>query len=470
MTLTPLANAFGWTLLHSLWEGAAVALALAAALGVIRSSRARYAAGCAAMLGILAGFVFTAALEMPERTAITTVIPRVPAVSDGGQSLSGLTAHFGAADLPPYLAALWIAGVVLFHLRSVASWMAARRLRRRGVCIALEFWQRRLAELRESLRLGEAVTLLESCLAGVPVVVGYLRPVILVPVGMLASMPAGQIEAILLHELAHIRRRDYLVNLLQTVVENFLFYHPAVWWISGVIRSEREHCCDDLVVATRGNAGEYAMALTVLENNRCAANKAVLAANGGNLMRRITRILYPLEGRQAALAPVVLAGVLTLVAAVALSAWQSKPVESQTDPYKKWLNEDVTYIIDAQERAAYLGLGTDEERDHFIVQFWERRDPTPGTARNEFKEEHYRRIGYVNGRYTTAAAVAGWKTDRGRIYISFGPPDEMESHPSGGAVGAAYEDWLYRKITGMGERVVMRFVDKSGNGDYQMTP
>jgi len=471
MTFTSLANALGWTLLHSLWEGAAVALALAATLSVIRSSRVRYAAACVAMLGILAGFVFTAVNKTPERIAIPTVISRNPAASDGGQSLSGFAAHFGTADLPPYLAALWIAGVVLFHLRSVASWIAARRLRRRGVCIAPEFWQQRLAELRTSLRLGKAVTLLESCLAEVPVVVGYLRPVILLPVGMLVSMPAGQIEAILLHELAHIRRRDYLVNLFQTIVENFLFYHPAVWWISGVIRSEREHCCDDLVVSTHGNAGEYALALTVLENNRWTANRAVLAANGGNLMRRITRILYPLEGRQAALAPVILAGVFTLVVAVALSAWQAKsPVESQSDPYKKWLNEDVAYIIDAQERDAFLNLATNKERERFMEQFWERRDPTPGTVENEAKVEHYRRIAYGNEHYLTAAGMAGWKTDRGRIYILYGPPDEIESHPSGGAVGAAFEDWLYRKITGVGERVVMRFVDNAGNGDYQLKP
>ena len=96
------------------------------------------------------------------------------------------------------------------------------------------------------------MALLESSLAGVPVVVGYCA-VILMPVGLLTGLPAGQIEAILLHELAHIRRRDYLVNLLQTFVEGLLFYHPAVWWISAVIRAEREHCCDDAVVSTQGD-------------------------------------------------------------------------------------------------------------------------------------------------------------------------------------------------------------------------
>ena len=113
------------------------------------------------------------------------------------------------------------------------------------------FWQERLDRLARALRLSRPVALLESCLAEVPVVIGYVRPVILMPVGLLAGLPAGQVESILLHELAHIRRHDYLVNLLQTSVEGLLFYHPAVWWISGVIRAERENCCDDLVVATR---------------------------------------------------------------------------------------------------------------------------------------------------------------------------------------------------------------------------
>ena len=99
------------------------------------------------------------------------------------------------------------------------------------------------------MRISRPVRLLESAIAEVPVVIGYLKPVILIPAGLLANLPVDQVEAILLHELAHIRRADYLVNLLQTMVESLLFYHPAVWWISHVIRTEREHCCDDFVLA-----------------------------------------------------------------------------------------------------------------------------------------------------------------------------------------------------------------------------
>ena len=104
------------------------------------------------------------------------------------------------------------------------------------------------------------------------------------------------------------------------------------------------------------------------------------------------------------------------------------PIEA-ANPYSKWVNEDVAYIISDEERAAFKSLQSDPEREHFIEQFWLRRDPTPGTPENEFKEEHYRRIAYANDHF--AAAIPGWKTDRGRIYITYGPPDEKESHPSG---------------------------------------
>jgi GWxTD domain-containing protein len=152
--------------------------------------------------------------------------------------------------------------------------------------------------------------------------------------------------------------------------------------------------------------------------------------------------------------------------------------ELQT-PYKKWLNEDVVYIITDEERAAFKHLNTDEEREQFIEQFWLRRDPTPDTAENEFKEEHYRRIAYANDHY--ASGIPGWKTDRGRIYITFGPPDEIESHPSGGSYERPieegggetstypFEQWTYRYLEGMGNNIMIEFVDTSMSGEYHMT-
>jgi GWxTD domain-containing protein len=148
-------------------------------------------------------------------------------------------------------------------------------------------------------------------------------------------------------------------------------------------------------------------------------------------------------------------------------------------PYRKWLNEDVAYIITDEERTTFKRLQTDDEREQFIEQFWLRRDPTPDTVENEFKEEHYRRIQYANDHF--ASGIPGWKADRGRIYITFGPPDERDEHPSGGTYerppeeggGSTttfpFEDWRYRYIEGIGNDVKVEFVDTTMTGEYRMT-
>jgi GWxTD domain-containing protein len=147
--------------------------------------------------------------------------------------------------------------------------------------------------------------------------------------------------------------------------------------------------------------------------------------------------------------------------------------------YKKWLNEDVVWIITDEERAAFKQLSNDEERDNFIEAFWQRRDPTPDTEENEYKEEHYRRIAYANEHF--AAGIPGWKSDRGRIYIMYGPADEIDSHPSGGSYERPldegggetstfpFEDWRYRYLEGIGQEIIIEFVDTCMCGDYHMT-
>ncbi|HEY1462505.1 MAG TPA: GWxTD domain-containing protein [Terriglobales bacterium] len=149
------------------------------------------------------------------------------------------------------------------------------------------------------------------------------------------------------------------------------------------------------------------------------------------------------------------------------------------DSYKKWLNEDVTYIITDQEKQAFMQLSNDEERDRFIEAFWQRRDPSPDTPENEFKDEHYRRIAYADDHF--AAGVPGWRTDRGRMYIKYGAADEVDSHPSGGAYERPidegggetstypFEDWRYRYIEGIGNNVEIEFVDTCMCGEYHMT-
>jgi GWxTD domain-containing protein len=153
-----------------------------------------------------------------------------------------------------------------------------------------------------------------------------------------------------------------------------------------------------------------------------------------------------------------------------------KELDSQ---YRKWLDEDVVYIISPEERSAFLHLATNEEREQFIEQFWQRRNPDPDSADNSFKEEHYRRIAYANEHYSSG--IPGWKADRGRIYIMWGPPDEIDSHPSGGSYNRPssegggetstfpFEDWRYRYLEGIGENVELEFVDPTMTGEYRLT-
>lgn len=148
-------------------------------------------------------------------------------------------------------------------------------------------------------------------------------------------------------------------------------------------------------------------------------------------------------------------------------------------PFKRWLDEDVRYIITPEERRAFVQMATDEERENFIESFWMRRDPTPDSMENEYKEEHYRRIAYANDRY--ASGIPGWKTDRGRIYIAYGPADEIESHPSGGQYQRPYDEgggftstypfeiWRYRWIEGIGSDILLEFVDPTMTGEYRLT-
>ena len=162
-----------------------------------------------------------------------------------------------------------------------------------------------------------------------------------------------------------------------------------------------------------------------------------------------------------------------------IKAREKKLKQELETPYRKWLNEDVTYIITDEERAAFKRLQTDEEREQFIESFWLRRDPTPDTIENEFKEEHYRRIAYANEHY--ASGIPGWKTDRGRIYITYGPPDEIEDHSSGGMYerppeeggGSTstfpFQQWRYRYIEGIGNNIIIEFVDPTMSGEFRMT-
>ncbi|MFK7817248.1 MAG: M56 family metallopeptidase, partial [Planctomycetaceae bacterium] len=184
----------------------------------------------------------------------------------------------------------WGVGVVFCSLRPVMGWLTLRRLKRVGVSPVSSELVSTLGRVSKRIGVTRYVRILESTLAQVPLVVGYLRPVILLPASLVTNLPTEQLESILAHELAHIRRHDFIVNLLQVIVETLFFYHPAVWWLSHRIRIEREHCCDDLVVRTMNNRAEYGRALIAVEELRGRHTSLALGADDGSLIARIRRL------------------------------------------------------------------------------------------------------------------------------------------------------------------------------------
>ncbi|MFN2387608.1 MAG: M56 family metallopeptidase [Thermoanaerobaculia bacterium] len=303
----PLGQALGWSLLHFLWQGTIIAALLAAALAVARNRSAslRYAMSCGALLLMTAAPIVTftrhdrsgakPTFEIPSLHAAFEQVPAGPIAPD--VAVAELPARFSAwwqerfTTLQPWMVLAWSLGVLLLSLRYLGGWAAAQRLKRRMTRPAAVAWQATLDRLAARLRVARPVRLLESAAVRVPSALGIWKPVVLVPAASLAGISPRHLEALLAHELAHIRRHDYLVNLLQSAVETLLFYHPAVWWVSQRARLERENCCDDLAIAATGSASVFARALAELEQRRASGLRLQTAADGGVLRRRVVRLL-----------------------------------------------------------------------------------------------------------------------------------------------------------------------------------
>jgi TonB family protein len=298
----PLVHALGWTLLHLCWQGAGVAAVLWCVLEALggRASRARYAASCLA-LGLmialpLATFAHLASDEYRLRAALDgpmAIDPGMTLVVGAGEMAANWPVRIAVAldRALPWILVAWFAGVIFFVGRLNVGLMVARRMRSMGTGAVPAELQQAFDALRRRLGVERAVRLMHSALVEAPTVIGWLRPVVLVPASCLTGLSTMQIEAVLAHELAHIRRHDYLVSVLQSVIETLLFYHPAVWWVSKQIRRERECCCDELAVAVSGDRLAYARALSLLEERRSFNPEFALGANGGVLKMRIKRLL-----------------------------------------------------------------------------------------------------------------------------------------------------------------------------------
>ena len=306
----------GLALLHFLWEGSVVAVLLAALLVLLRGkdARIRYALACNALALMLLLPAFTlwgmSGLRQDLESDETSI-------TEGAQALPGKRADKAVLitdrlinasvevksaeqpgplaarveDLLPWLTLLWLAGILVLSSRMIGGLILTRRIAKHETYPVSEFWLEKLKKIAQELRVEKPVRLLRSSLVEVPTAIGWLRPVILLPACIFTGLTTQQLEAILAHELAHIRRHDYLVNLLQIVAETLLFYHPAVWWVSRRVRIEREHVCDDLAVSVCGDPIMYARALMKLERLRTSEPGLALAANGGELRTRISRLL-----------------------------------------------------------------------------------------------------------------------------------------------------------------------------------
>jgi len=297
----------GWSLLHFLWQGAAAAALLASLNALLRRAapQVRYLLASATLLLmlLLPLVTFRALQGKAEGNEPTGPVGKWSApIAFAGVPTTGSMPEAPAPALElrrriepllPGLVGLWGVGVVVLSLRALGGWALVQRMRRAGRATVPPALEATLARLVGALRISAPVRLYESALVQVPTVIGWLRPVILLPASALTGLSPTQLELILAHELAHIRRGDYLVNLLQTAAETLLFYHPAVWWVSHRMRVEREHCCDDLAVAAGGNATHYARALAELEGLCSDAPALAMAATGGSLFERIARLVGP---------------------------------------------------------------------------------------------------------------------------------------------------------------------------------
>jgi beta-lactamase regulating signal transducer with metallopeptidase domain len=335
-----LINTLGWTLVHFLWQGMLIALLLAAVHGLLRhaGARVRYVAACGAMLLMLACAAATF-IRLNGQTAASHLdaspaepASAVSAPSTPGNSHVTTPSAVDVSRLLPWLVYFWMAGVCALTVRSLGGWVVLQNFKRREARAAEPAWQQRLAQLGRRLRISRTVRLCESTLAQVPSVIGWMRPVILMPVCALNGLTPEQLEGLLAHELAHIRQNDYLVNLIQTCVETLLFYHPAVWWVGNRIRAERENCCDDLAVEVCGDALAYAKALTQLEQIRCRAPKLAMAATGGSLLQRVQRLLSSRPSTRVAPAGWLAGAALALLVVAAWATPRLARSNGQTDP------------------------------------------------------------------------------------------------------------------------------------------
>ena len=355
-----LIHSLGWTVIHSLWQAMLIAIVMALVMIPLqnRSARLRYEVGGLSLLMVLLSAIVTftllydQALSAPAETIILT---ELSAGSAGDQlATAGLgfieqwAAYFDQHI--PLIVTLWILGALFFLLRLLGGFAYVQHLKHNRNQPISAYWQRKLRELSQRIPIRKTVQLLESSLVKVPMVIGSLKPVILLPMGAVNNLSEQEVEAILAHELAHIRRNDYLINLCLSVIEVLFYYHPAVWWIAANIRVERENCCDDIAVELCGNSLTYAKALVRLQDVHHSAPAFAMSFSGRkqHLLNRIKRILNQPQSSSNIMEKLT-ATTFLLLAILFLSVSAGPGTETETSIDHSNTQEPITTVIVKEE-------------------------------------------------------------------------------------------------------------------------
>lgn len=367
-----LASAIGETFMHSLWQIAAIGVLLLVTLLFVRRSasvtRYRLGAGAMVLMFALPVITFLSVYHPAEANAMASNLE----ANNGGIGF----AFFPAGELSGetileqvqtffnnngfLVMALWLLGTLFFSLRLAGSYLQVRNLRRRYTSPVPAEMQATLARLVKRMGIRRKVTLLQSSSVSTPMVMGALKPVILVPLGLATGLNSDQIECLLAHELAHVRRMDYVVNVLQSIVEIVLFFHPVIWWVSKMVREERENCCDQAVIEVKENRITYARALLNLEAIRNTQPELAMASTGGKLFQRIQRITGQESVEKGSYSRGIFLGLLSLFLVLVLSTTSTETAKA-VNPLGNLLPPEIQFDRDQQGNVVVLDEDGEEE-------------------------------------------------------------------------------------------------------------
>ena len=330
-----IAESISWTIIHSLWQGLLIAVIYLFVKSFLKNASAnlKYILGLGSMMAfvIVVAVTFSLYFQPAEQQAFVAGneiyamanMQEIAAVNGSyPKSLAAKVADF-TSRYSSLIVYLYLIGLIFFGIRLIGGLVYIDRLKKRNIYHASARWYALVNDLAEKLNIKKGIMLAESSAISAPVLIGYFKPIVLLPLGALTGLSAAQVEAILAHELAHLKRNDYLINMMQSVVEAIFFYHPAIWWLSSEVRNERENCCDDMVLLVTNDSISYAKALAGLKMSGFSKVPFALAAVGTKkqLLLRINRILsQPKNGTSMKEKIITITGLLIFIFFIGVSA------------------------------------------------------------------------------------------------------------------------------------------------------